>query len=82
MGPNGDEAAVVDQYCRVRGVEGLRVVDTSVMPHVTSRGPAATAVMIGERVAAFFQDAGRGQCIPVVGARRRGLPLVGGAGHC
>jgi choline dehydrogenase len=36
---------------RVRGVSGLRVVDTSVMPQVTTRGPAATAVMLGERAA-------------------------------
>lgn len=54
MGPGSDQAAVVDQYLRVRGVQGLRVVDTSVMPYVTSRGPNATAVMIGERAAAFF----------------------------
>jgi choline dehydrogenase-like flavoprotein len=51
MGPDGDPGAVVDQQLRVRGVDGLRVVDTSVMPRVTSRGPAATAVMIGERAA-------------------------------
>ena len=51
MGPDGDPGAVVDQHLRVRGVEGLRVVDTSVMPQVTSRGPAATAVAIGERAA-------------------------------
>jgi choline dehydrogenase-like flavoprotein len=51
MGPDGDPGAVVDQHLRVRGVDGLRVVDTSVMPRVTSRGPAATAVMIGERAA-------------------------------
>jgi choline dehydrogenase len=51
MGPDDDPGAVLDQQLRVRGVEGLRVVDTSVMPRVTSRGPAATAVMIGERAA-------------------------------
>jgi choline dehydrogenase len=51
MGPEGDTGAVVDQQLRVRGVSGLRVVDTSVMPRVTSRGPAATAVMLGERAA-------------------------------
>jgi choline dehydrogenase-like flavoprotein len=51
MGPDTDGGAVVDQELRVRGVAGLRVVDTSVMPRVTSRGPAATAVMIGERAA-------------------------------
>jgi choline dehydrogenase len=54
MGPESDGMAVVDQYCRVYGVEGLRVVDTSIMPIVTSRGTAATAVMIGERASDFF----------------------------
>ncbi|MEY2581700.1 MAG: choline dehydrogenase [Ilumatobacteraceae bacterium] len=54
MGPDTDEMAVVDQYCRVRGVEGLRVVDTSILPTAPSRGPAATAVLIGERASEFF----------------------------
>jgi choline dehydrogenase-like flavoprotein len=54
MGPASDAYAVVDQSCRVRGVEGLRVVDISIAPRVTRRGTAATAVMIGERAAAFF----------------------------
>jgi choline dehydrogenase len=54
MGPDADPTAVVDQHCRVRGVEGLRVVDTSVLPSAPSRGPAATAVLIGERASAFF----------------------------
>lgn len=49
MGPSSDPDAVVDQELRVRGVDGLRVVDTSVLPRVPSRGPAATAVMVGER---------------------------------
>ncbi|RBY81746.1 mycofactocin system GMC family oxidoreductase MftG [Geodermatophilus sp. TF02-6] len=51
MGPDGDPGAVVDQHLRVRGVPGLRVVDTSVLPTVPSRGPAATAVAVGERAA-------------------------------
>ncbi|WP_028659278.1 GMC family oxidoreductase N-terminal domain-containing protein [Nocardioides insulae] len=54
MGPASDPGAVVDQYGRVHGVEGLRVADTSILPDVPSRGPAATAVMIGERVAEFM----------------------------
>ena len=54
MGPDTDAMAVVDQYCRVRGVERLRVVDTSILPTAPSRGPAATAVLIGERASAFF----------------------------
>ncbi|MGY2003291.1 mycofactocin dehydrogenase MftG [Blastococcus sp. SYSU DS1024] len=51
MGPDSDPGAVVDQRLRVRGVEGLRVADTSVLPQVPSRGPAATAVLVGERAA-------------------------------
>jgi choline dehydrogenase-like flavoprotein len=51
MGPDGDPGAVVDQRLRVRGVPGLRVADTSVLPRVPTRGPAATAVMVGERAA-------------------------------
>jgi choline dehydrogenase-like flavoprotein len=53
MGPSSDPMAVVDEECRVYGVEGLRVVDISIIPEIR-RGPAATAVMIGERAAAFF----------------------------
>ena len=51
MGPERDADAVVDQHLRVRGVEALRVVDTSVLPTTPSRGSAATAVMLGERAA-------------------------------
>ncbi|MGY1771358.1 mycofactocin dehydrogenase MftG [Blastococcus sp. SYSU D00813] len=51
MGPDGDPGAVVDGRLRVRGVDGLRVADTSVLPTVPSRGTAATAVMVGERAA-------------------------------
>lgn len=51
MGPDADPGAVVDQHLRVRGVDGLRVVDTSVLPSVPSRGTAATAVLLGERAA-------------------------------
>ena len=35
MGPDSDPMAVVDQYCSVKGVKGLSVVDASVMPRVT-----------------------------------------------
>jgi choline dehydrogenase-like flavoprotein len=48
------EDSVVDERCRVHGISGLRVVDTSIMPNVVRRCPNATAVMIGERAAAFF----------------------------
>ena len=51
MGPAGDPGAAVDQYGRVHGVVGLRVADTSILPTPPLRGPAATAVLIGELVA-------------------------------
>ena len=51
MGPDSDPMAVVDQFCRVRGVGGLRVADTSVMPDVIRANTNATAIMTGERVA-------------------------------
>jgi choline dehydrogenase len=44
-----DARAVVDPWLRVRGVEGLRVIDASVMPVVTSANTNAAALMIGER---------------------------------
>ena len=53
MGVDGDAAAVVDTQCRVRGVDNLWVVDGSVLPAITSRGPHATIVMIGHRAAEF-----------------------------
>jgi choline dehydrogenase-like flavoprotein len=52
MGPDSDPMAVVDQYCRVKGVQGLWVVDASVMPRIPRSGGAhATVLMIGERAA-------------------------------
>lgn len=44
-----DSASVVDPELRVRGVEGLRVCDCSIMPRIVSAGTNAAALMIGER---------------------------------
>jgi choline dehydrogenase len=46
-----DEQAVVDPQLRVRGVEGLRVADASVMPTVTSGNTVAACFMIGAKAA-------------------------------
>ena len=55
MGPDGDETAVVDQYCRVRGIENLRVVDASVMPTIPRANTNLPCIMIAERVADWMR---------------------------
>ncbi|MCI0898272.1 MAG: mycofactocin system GMC family oxidoreductase MftG [Chloroflexi bacterium] len=57
IGPDSDPMAVVDQHCRVRGITGLWVADSSVIPQVTRANTNATAIMIGERVADWVAGA-------------------------
>ena len=54
MGPASDPMAVVDQYGRVHGLEGLRVVDGSILPHVTRANTHATIIMAAERIAEWM----------------------------
>ncbi len=56
MGPADDPMAVVDQYCQVYGLEGLRVVDASIMPDVIRANTNATTIMIAERVADWMRE--------------------------
>lgn len=55
MGRSDDPRAVVDERCRVHGVEGLSVVDLSVVPVSLSRGPHATVVLLAERATAHLR---------------------------
>ncbi len=52
-----DEMAVVDPTLEVRGIEGLRVADASIMPQATGGNTNAPSMMIGERAAALVQQA-------------------------
>ena len=49
MGKPDDPGSVVDHELKVYGVRGLRVIDTSIMPHVVSGNTNGPAVMIGEK---------------------------------
>jgi choline dehydrogenase-like flavoprotein len=58
MGPADDTTAVVDQRCRVRTVENLRIVDASVMPTIPRANINLTCIMIGEHVSDWMRAEG------------------------
>ena len=55
MGADDDVMAVVDSECRVRGVSGLRVVDSSIFPSIPNGNLNAPTIMLAERGAALIR---------------------------
>jgi len=56
MGPASDPMAVVNQYGKVHGLQGLRVVDASIMPDCIRANTNVTTMMIGERISDFIKQ--------------------------
>jgi len=56
IGADGDEMAVVDDHCRVRGIANLWIADASVMPTVPRANINLPTMMIGERVTEFVRE--------------------------
>lgn len=56
MGPASDVNAVVDDRLRVHGLEGLRIVDASIMPDVPSGNTYAPTLMLSEKAADLIRD--------------------------
>ncbi len=56
MGPATDPLAVVDDRLRVHGLEGLRVVDASIMPRMISANLNASTLMIADKASDFIRD--------------------------
>jgi choline dehydrogenase len=54
-----DEQAVVDPQLRVRGLQGLRIADASVMPELVATNTNAPSIMVGERASAWVIDDAR-----------------------
>jgi choline dehydrogenase len=59
MGPDHDPMAVLDARLRVRGVAGLRVIDASAMPRITSGNTNSPTIMIAEKGAAMMREDAR-----------------------
>ncbi len=55
MGPADDPMAVVDQYGKVHGAQGLRVIDASIMPEAVRANPNLTVIAMAEMAADFIE---------------------------
>ena len=56
MGPSTDPMAVVDNHCKVYGMESLRIVDASIMPDCIRANTNVSTMAIGERVSDLMQN--------------------------
>ena len=56
MGPATDPLAVVDDRLRVHGLEGLRVIDASIMPRMISANLNASTLMIADKASDFIRQ--------------------------
>jgi choline dehydrogenase-like flavoprotein len=76
----GDARSVVDPQLRVRGVEGLRIVDASVMPTLIGGNTNSPTVMIGERAAELMTASRRRpQTVEQAGAVASAAPTASAA---
>ena len=55
MGPSAEDS-VVDARLRVHGVQGLRVIDSSIFPTIPGGNTTAPSYMVGEKGAAMLQE--------------------------
>jgi choline dehydrogenase len=65
MGPISDKSSVVDDELRVHGLQGIRVVDASVMPNMPSANTYSSTMMIAEKASDMIR--GRMPLPPVAG---------------
>ena len=69
MGQAGADWAVVDQRGKVHGLEGLHVVDASIMPTIPAVPPNMTVIMMAERCSEFLAEELAGRVATTAGAR-------------
>lgn len=56
MGPASKKDAVVDPQLKVHGIQGLRVIDSSIFPDPVSGNPNAATILIGEKGSDFIKE--------------------------